>query len=369
MSRGMRSGVLIAGGGLAGCLAALALARLRPDVPLLIVEERDAFGGERTHKAFESELDGAGLDLLGTFATQWPGYYVSFPGFSRNLRTPLLGFTPGALHRAMIETLKPDQYRLGTKVVAVRAESLVLDGGEEVKAEGALDARGPASLSLLEFLYEARTEHEIDLRRPHKVDRPVLIDASADLSAELGFMEVVPLDKNRLMIADVAVSERAQPDGQGPSRIERYLASRGWQGADVIATGSSLRPLPVGGDFDAFWRIGGARVAKLGLRGGFVQPATGKSLADAVRGALLLAGQREHSGAILHDVFEAEAKKRWRERAVARGILQAIAQAPPAERTARLAALYEQEPALIAAFHADNLGMMDRRKLQRAIAR
>ena len=37
-----------------------------------------------------------------------------------------------------------------------------------------------------------------------------------------------------------------------------------------------VRPLPIGGDFAAFWRQSGARVAKLGLRGGFVHPVTGR---------------------------------------------------------------------------------------------
>ena len=46
MARGRRDGILIAGGGLAGSLAALAMARHRPEVPLLIVEEGETFGGE-----------------------------------------------------------------------------------------------------------------------------------------------------------------------------------------------------------------------------------------------------------------------------------------------------------------------------------
>ena len=45
MARGRRDGIVIAGGGLAGALAALAMARHRPDVPLLIVEEGETFGG------------------------------------------------------------------------------------------------------------------------------------------------------------------------------------------------------------------------------------------------------------------------------------------------------------------------------------
>ena len=50
--------------------------------------------------------------------------------------------------------------------------------------------------------------------------------------------------------------------------------------------------MAIGGDFGAFWRVGGARVAKIGLRGGFFHPTTGSSLPDAVRTGAVLAEQR-----------------------------------------------------------------------------
>src|SRR4051812_35994128 len=87
MARGRRDGILIAGGGLAGALAALALARHRPDVPLLIVEEAESFGGGGFRSFSHAELGADGADLIGAGAiTHWPGIYLSFPGMNRNLR-------------------------------------------------------------------------------------------------------------------------------------------------------------------------------------------------------------------------------------------------------------------------------------------
>ena len=60
----------------------------------------------------------------------------------------------------------------------MREDALVLDGGETIKAEGAIDARGAANLSTLELLYEARLERDYRFKAPHRVDRPVLIDAT-----------------------------------------------------------------------------------------------------------------------------------------------------------------------------------------------
>ena len=366
MARGRRDGILIAGGGLAGCLAALAMARLRPEVPVLIIEERDRFGGDDYRLLFDAELDGAALpvDLV---EQRWPGFYVAFPEFSRKLKAPLAGFGAAALHRAMVETLDSSQYRLATKVVAVRDDALVLDSGETIKAEGAIDARGAANLSMLELLYEARLEREYRFEAPHKVDRPVLVDASLGANGGLGFIQCVPLSDHRLIVADVAISERAMADGQASVRLERYVSARGWKSGAVEAERNGARPLPYGGDFAAFWRIGGARVAKFGLRGGFLNPLTGRATADAVRTSLLLTEQRDFSGGALHDLFEETARQLWRKREPYRAVNAALAAVRPGERQKMLERVYGLDASLVADLQADRLGLLDRRRLQRAL--
>jgi lycopene beta-cyclase len=364
MARGRRDGIVIAGGGLAGCFAALALARHRPDVPLLIVEESERFGGDGYRHFADAELGGEGAALLGAQALdRWPGFYVAFPGFSRKLKAGWSGFAAADLHRAMVETLAPKQYRLGTKVVAVREDALVLDGGEEVRAEGAIDARGAANLSTLDLLYEARLERDYQLKAPHRVDRPVLVDATVDQAGGLRFMQCLPLSEDRLLVADVCVSERAQADSEAGARLDAYLAARGWAKQRIEASREEARPLPAGGDFAAFWRLGGARVAKLGLRGGFVNPVTGRTIGDAAETAALLCRQPDFSGAALHDAVEAEAKLLWKKREIQRVIVAALAE----DRRALLERLYQLEPGLIVRLHADQLGLLDRMRVQKAL--
>jgi lycopene beta-cyclase len=368
MARGRRDGIVIAGGGLAGALAALAMARHRPDVPLMIVEEGETFGGEGVRTFTDAELGRDGAALIGPLAIErWQGFYVAFPGMSRNFGIEYSGFGAVDLHRALVELLDPKQYRLGVKVVAVREDALVLDGGEEIKAQGAIDARGAANLSTLDLLYEARLEREYFFKAPHRVDRPVLIDATVAQGEALRFMQCVPLGEDRLIVADVMISDRAQTDGEAGARLDAYVAARGWRAKGSEGDHGSARPLPAGGDFAAFWRQSGARVAKLGLRGGFVHPATGRTLSDAVANAMLLASQRDLEGAALHDLFEAEAKQAWRRREPLRAVVSALAAAKPGERRAMVARLYGLPPATIARFHADRLGMVDRMRVQRAL--
>ena len=64
MAKGKRDGLLIAGGGLGGSLAALAMARTRPEVPILVVEEKEYFGGEHRLFFLDRDVDEADKDLV-----------------------------------------------------------------------------------------------------------------------------------------------------------------------------------------------------------------------------------------------------------------------------------------------------------------
>ena len=96
---------MIAGGGLAGSLAALAMARHRPEVPLLIVEERETFGGEG-HRIFsDAELTDEGAGLIAPLAIdRWPGFYAAFPSLSRKIKAAMTGFAATDVHRAMSQS-------------------------------------------------------------------------------------------------------------------------------------------------------------------------------------------------------------------------------------------------------------------------
>jgi lycopene beta-cyclase len=364
MAKGKRDGLLIAGGGLAGSLAAIALAQKRPEVPLLLVEEGDTFGGDHVWSFYDDDIAAEHRWLAEPLiSASWQGYYVAFPGQSRRFKATYNSVRSAALDAAVKGALRPDQYRLGTKVVAVRDNELVLLGGEKIKADGALDARGAANLSMLDLGWRKFAGQEFTFSAPHKVDRPVLLDATVEQHDGVRFFQCLPFTETQMLVEDCYLSDTPDLPGDAADRLDAYLALRGWKKSGTLRKEQGALPLAMGGDFGAFWRVGGARVAKLGLRGGFFHPTTGFTLPDAVRTASLLAEQRDFTGSVLHDLFEQEGGALWRKREPYRAFNAALLRAPAQERQRMLQDFYDLDPTLISRFHSGNLGMLDRMKL------
>lgn len=366
MVKAKRDGLLIAGGGLAGSLAALAMAKLRPEVPILLVEEGESFGGNHIWSFFDEDVEASDRALIDPLVShRWQGYYVAFPEHSRKLKAGYNSVRSDQLDQVVRQTLRPDQYRLGTKIVAVRDRELVLVGGEKIKADGAIDARGAANLSMLDLGWQKFVGREYRFAQPHKVDRPVIMDATVDQSDGYRFVYCLPFDDHRMLVEDTYYSDTPELDIHGVGeRLDAYVARRGWKGGTVERQETGVLPVAMGGDFGAFWRVGGARVAKIGLRGGFFHPTTGYSLPDAVRNAALLAEQRDYDGAALHDLFEREAEASWRRRDFYRSLNTMLFRAAdPPERYKVLERFYRLDPALISRFYAGRTNMLDKMKI------
>lgn len=365
VARGKRDGLLIAGGGLAGSLAALALARLRPEVPLLLVEESDRFGGDSSWSFFEEEIAAEHRWLVEPLVSgSWPGVYLSFPDYSRKLKLGYSSVASARVDEAVRTSLRPDQYRLNTKIVAVRENELVLTGGEKIRADGAVDARSATHLSLLEPAWRKFLGRTFHFPRPHRVDLPVLVDATVEQLDGYCFFQCLPLSEDRLFVECNLYSESAgHSESALRGRIEDYLALRGWRDGKVEQEEAGVLPIALGDSIQPFWRAGGARVAKLGIRGGFFHPSTGLALADAVRTAVRLSEQRDFGGPALHDLFEADVIQLWRKREFYRSVNMALLAAPVWERREVMAALYRLDPAVIARFHAGTPTMVDRMRI------
>jgi lycopene beta-cyclase len=362
MRRGRNHGLMIAGGGVAASLAALAMARLRPDMPMALVGEEVRFGGGSAMLLLDAGLSDEERTLLGSIvAESWEACYVALPSRSRKLKLACHLITPEAIHLAVGDALPEGALRTA-KVVAIRDDSLLLPGGETLVGNGALDARGWAHQTTLEIGWRHRTARTCRFEEPHRVDLPVLADMTLE-SGGCGHFTCVPLDERTLRVERIDYSRNVEGGSDGAERIDDYVHRRGWKNGEPRKAESSSRPIALGGDFAAFWRIGGARVAKLGARGGFSHPFTGAALPDALRTGLTLARQKDLAGSALHDLFEAEAAALWKRREFHRTVNRLLLD----QGGDALAALYDLDAPLLERFFAEEVGLFDRRKILAAV--
>jgi lycopene beta-cyclase len=363
MRRGKNHGLLIAGGGAAGSVAALALARLRPDAPLLLVGEEVRFGGGSAILLPDAGLIEEARTLLAPMiARSWDACYVALPTRSRRLKLACHLVRAEAIQLALGDTLPEGRLRAGAKVVAIRDDSLLLPGGETLLGDGALDARGWAHQTTLEIGWRHMEARTCRFAEPHRVDLPVLADLTLE-NGGCGHFTCVPLDERTLRIERVDYTRGGDPPSDAADRINDYVLRRGWRNGEPRQEESGSRPIPLGGDFATFWRIGGARVAKLGVRGGFSHPFTGSALPDALRTGLALARQRDFGGTAVHDLFEAEATALWKRREFHRSVNRLLLD----RGGEALAALYDLDAALLERFLAEEVGLFDRRRILAAV--
>jgi lycopene beta-cyclase len=362
VSNGGAQTLVIAGGGLAGSLVALAMARLRPEVPILLVEAGPGFGGNHIWSFFDSDVAREDRWLVEPMiAARWDGYDVRFPKRERTLPTFYHSCRSSLLDAAVRARLRPDQYRLGARIAAVDAAGITLEGGARI-AGAAIDARGVDRLDALDLGWQKFVGVEYRLAAPHGLQRPIVMDATVDQADGYRFVYCLPFAPDRLLVEDTYYSTDPGLDVEEvDARIRFYAETRGWRIASVESREDGLLPVAMGGDFDAFWPDDGGP-ARLGLRGGFFHPTTGYSLPDAVRLALLVARQPDFSA--LGAVLRAEAVRLWRERRFYRLLNRMLFRATtPTLRYRVLEHFYRLDPATIERFYAGRSGRWDKLRI------
>src|SRR5690606_35770934 len=177
----------------------------------------------------------------------------------------------------------PDQYRLNCAVEALAPDKVRLAGGETLAATGVIDARGPADMTGLALGWQKFVGRSYRFERPHGLDRPIVMDATVDQTDGYRFVYCLPFSETRLLVEDTyySLSPTLNVEQLG-TRIEAYLAWRGWHPVALEKEESGVLPVALGGSVACLWPVD-QQVPRLGLRGGFFHPTTGYSLPDAVR--------------------------------------------------------------------------------------
>ncbi|MDB5677695.1 lycopene beta-cyclase CrtY [Sphingomonas bacterium] len=356
--------VAIVGGGLAGGLIALALRTRRPDVDIRLIEP-GAIGGAHVWSFFSSDLAEEDRWLAAPLVGYaWRGYDVAFPAHRRTLSAGYYSIESERFARVVGDALAPGQ-SIAQKAIGVGAGAVVLANGDRVEARGVIDARGAADMSMLDLGWQKFVGRELVLTKPHGVERPTVMDACVQQIDGYRFVYCLPFGDKRMFVEDTYYSDTPDIDHAAlTARIDAYAAAKGWKTRKVAREEAGALPVAIGGDFDAFWRAGGAKIAKAGLRAGLFHPTTGYSLPDAIRLAVAIARASDLSSPALHDLTHGMAKRAWGERGFYR-MLDAMLfrAAEPDERYRILERFYRLNPGLIGRFYAAKSTMMDKARI------
>ena len=345
----------IVGGGLAGGLIALALAARRPDLSIRIVEAGDVLGGNHLWSFFDADVSREDRWLLTPLVCHaWPGYDVAFPAHRRTINQPYYSIESERLDQVVRKALPAGSIMTRCKVLACSPTAVVLADGERIEAKGVIDARGPGDLSMLEVGWQKFVGRLLDIPAGHGVAHPMVMDATIAQYDGYRFVYLLPFSPTQLFVEDTYYSDSATLNvGALNRRIDVYAEAKGWAATPAGREEKGALPVVIGGDFEAYWRWGGAKVAKAGARAGLFHPTTGYSLPDAVRLAIRIAEATDLSGEGLHDLTHDYAQARWNERRFYR-MLDAMLfrAAEPDARYKVLERFYRLHPNLIARFYA-----------------
>lgn len=356
--------LIIAGGGLAGCITALALAERRPDVRFLLLEQEPSFGGNHVWSFFDTDISDEDRQWVEPLVSDhWREHEVRFP---RRRRTLALGYNSirsSDFDGIVRARLPSDRYRLECPIMEI-GSTHVIAGGERIEAAAVIDARGGGPTPGLDLAWQKFVGRTYRFEQPHGQSRPVIMDALVEQTDGYRFIYTLPFSDTELMVEDTYYSADPQLDrsrlGDGLDAIASSLGAY----EEPSRQESGVLPILLSGDIDALWPEVSPPVARLGMRGGFFHPTTGYSLPDAVRNAVLLCRQRELSSAALNALFRDRAGALWKERRFFQLLNRMLFHAAePNQRYRVLEHFYRLPLPVIARFYAAELTSLDKLRI------
>jgi len=359
MAQTLNCDLAILGGGLSGSLIALAFARLRPEISLLLVEQGPVLGGNHLWSFFDSDITPASRWLIDPLIThRWPqGHEVRFPTYRRTLATAYNSIASAQLDTHARQALG-NRVILDAEAVQVMPDRVTLADGREIAARAVIDARGGGDLSALDCGWQKFVGQALRLTSPHGLDRPVIMDATVDQIDGYRFVYLLPFDDHTIFVEDTYYSNDPALDVPAlTDRIAAYASARGWNVQQITHQESGVLPVVHGGDFDRFWPKTDS-VARAGVRAALFQPMTGYSLPDAVEAALWLADQPLDN---LGHATRARAAAHWRSGSYYRLLGKMLFRAArPDQRWRIFDRFYRLSPNLIARFYSGRSTWADR---------
>lgn len=352
----------IAGGGLVGGLVALALSKLRPELDIALIEAEDHFGGNHIWSFFASDVEPEHRWLVDPLISrQWDNYDVHFPKYSRRLGNGYYSIESANLDRELRERLPSDSLITGERAEKVEAGRVQLADGSVIKAKAVLDVRGGGDISALETGWQKFCGQMLRLKKPHGLERPIIMDATVEQIDGYRFIYCLPFSDSEIFVEDTYYADTPDLDSAtSHDRIAEYAASQGWEIDAVLSAEQGQLPVIYSGDFEAFWKANGDLDARAGARAALIQPITSYSLPMAVKTAMLIAQMPEISQSSLDKILRDLATEHWKNGKFYRLLCAFLfLGADPDRRYKTLEHTYAKDERLLARFYAGKSTKMD----------
>jgi lycopene beta-cyclase len=284
---------VLVGGGLQNGLIAAAVRKRQPESRIALIERDDSLGGNHTWCFHEGDVGPESRDWLEPFVVhEWPGYHVVFPNLERALDTRYSAVTSERLAEvvsAAVRGAAGSKLFLSAEAMDVSRHDVTLGTGERLAGAVVIDSRGPPPLSgRRREGYQKFLGLELELARPHALDRPLLMDATVDQSEGFRFFYVLPLGPSRLLVEDTYFHD--QPS-LAPAELRRgildYVDASDWEVAGIVREETGVLPMPWAGAFEP----PSSDALAAGYRGGWFHPGTGYSFPVAARLAEFVAAR------------------------------------------------------------------------------
>ncbi|HAU22362.1 MAG TPA: lycopene cyclase [Erythrobacter sp.] len=354
--------IVIVGGGLAGSLTAVSLREKRPELPILLIEADERFGGNHTWSFFDDDIptDAAGL-VAALKPTRWPRHRVRFPAYERELPFGYNSVASPALDSLVRRRLGPESIMLGAEVRLVEEDGVVLQSGERIAARAVIDARGPGNDTTG---IELGWQKFVGIEFAASCDQPdcaTIMDATLSQLDGYRFLYVLPFAVDRVLVEDTYYSRSPKLDlAEVGSRVRALARALGLEGEEIRHEEGVL-PIVIGGDTDRFWP-NEDRIARLGLKGGFFHQTTGYSFGMAIGIADdLSSAEGDLDGAFLAEWTRARFIEHWNSSRYHRLLNKMLFHAAkPDQRYRVFEHFYRLEPELVARFYAGSLTWQDK---------
>lgn len=353
--------VILAGGGLANTLIALALQTARPNLRLLVLDRAAHFGADHIWSFHTSDLTAKQLAFLSPLiVARWSRQEVRFATHARLIETGYNSITAERLHLVAGAQLGP-AIRHGVEVTDLTPSSATLANGERFTAPLVVDGRGLQPSRFLALGYQKFVGLEVETSVPHGLANPIIMDATVAQHDGYRFVYSLPFTQTRLLIEDTYYSDTPALDKSLlATRIEDYAAARGWTIAHVVRRESGILPIALAGRIDEHWHEIGDGVPRSGLRAWLFHATTGYSLPYAVRLAEAVAAAPELTSRAIARIVERQSRDNWRTQGLFRLLNRSMfLAAEPSERVRILEQFYRLPRATVERFYAGSLQAVD----------